>query len=143
LLVIFDPNILISALLTPSGRARRAVELGIAGRFEYAVCPALTDEVERAAARRRIALRLPPGGAERFLADVRGGARQEPDPEVRRVSRDPKDDYLVALAESVGADHLVTGDKDLLELDDPPVRITSLQEFLKALEGDVSRHGIP
>jgi len=33
---------------------------------------------------------------------------------VRAVSRDPADDYLVALAVSINADHLVTGDNGLL-----------------------------
>ena len=56
---------------------------------------------------------------ERFPADVRGGARLEEDPEVVSVSRDPKDDYLVALAVSVEVDHLVTGDKDRLTLEEP------------------------
>jgi predicted nucleic acid-binding protein len=33
------------------------------------------------------------------------------------VCRDPRDDYLVALARSRGADALVTGDLDLLAID--------------------------
>jgi uncharacterized protein len=31
------------------------------------------------------------------------------------VVRDPRDDYLVALARSAGADAVVTGDRDLLD----------------------------
>jgi predicted nucleic acid-binding protein len=50
------------------------------------------------------------------------------------VSRDPSDDYLLALAIAVRADHLVTGDADLLDLTDPPVPITSLREFADLLE---------
>ena len=60
----------------------------------------------------------------------------EPDPtEPSPVSRDPDDDYLVALADSVRADALVTGDADLLDLADPPVRIVALRSFFESLSG--------
>ena len=65
---------------------------------------------------------------------MRGRAQLEPDPpNPPRVSRDPRDDYLVALAVSVGADAVVTGDDDLLDLSDPPVSITRLRSFAEAL----------
>ena len=43
--------------------------------------------------------------------------------DVRPVTRDPNDDYLVALATDQGVDFIVTGDKDLLEWEEqsPPV----------------------
>lgn len=134
MLVVFDPNIFVSALITPEGRARRVVQAGIDGQFEYAICPTLLDELERVSHRPKIVTLLPGETAARFIVDVRGGARLEADPDVRRVSRDPADDYLVALAVSINADHLVTGDKDLLELAHPPVRITTLREFADLLE---------
>jgi len=37
-------------------------------------------------------------------------------PPFARFSRDPKDDYLLALAQQARLDYLVTGDKDLLVL---------------------------
>jgi predicted nucleic acid-binding protein len=53
------------------------------------------------------------------------------------LSSDPKDDYLLALARSSGADFLVSGDGRhllVLELSDyPPV--TSPRDFLEILEG--------
>jgi hypothetical protein len=39
------------------------------------------------------------------------------------VSRDPNDDYLIATALHAKADVLVSGDRDLTDLLDPPVRI--------------------
>lgn len=134
MLVVFDPNVFVSALITPKGRARQVVQAGIEGQFEYAICPTLLDELERVSRRPRIASLVPGETAARFIVDVRGGARLEPDPEVRAVSRDPADDYLVALALSIDADHLVTGDKDLLELAHPAVRIMTLREFADLLE---------
>ena len=131
---MFDPNIFVSALITPKGGARQVVQAGIDGQFEYVICPILLDELERVSRRPKIASLVPGEAAVRFIADVRGGARLEADPEVRAISRDPTDDYLVALAVSINADHLVTGDKDLLDVAEPPVRITSLREFADLLQ---------
>jgi predicted nucleic acid-binding protein len=94
----------------------------------------LLDELERVSRRPKIASLVPGEFAAWFIADVRGGARLEADPDVRAVSRDPADDYLVALALSINADHFVTGDNDLLELAPPAVRITTLREFADLLE---------
>jgi predicted nucleic acid-binding protein len=55
------------------------------------------------------------------------------DPEVRAVTRDPKDDYLISLAEATRADHVVTGDRDLLDLQIESVTITSLRNFAELL----------
>lgn len=45
--------------------------------------------------------------------------------------RDPKDLYLLSLAETVGADYILTGDKDLLVLcNHKGTRILTFGEFL-------------
>jgi len=130
-LVVLDTNIFVSALLVPSGLARRVVQAGVDGEFGYAVCPTLLAELGGVLRRPRVATAVV--ASEDFVADVQLAARVEPDPDVLPVSRDPKDDYLVALAVAVRADHLVTGDADLPELDDPPVPITSLRSFADLL----------
>src|SRR5688572_27841902 len=49
---------------------------------------------------------------------------------IEQVCRDPKDDFLLALARKAKADFLVTGDKDLLELKSyGQTEILSLKEF--------------
>lgn len=54
-------------------------------------------------------------GEVRLVAQLTDLAELVDDPEVRpAVTRDPDDDYLVALAEAARADALVAGDKDLL-----------------------------
>jgi putative PIN family toxin of toxin-antitoxin system len=105
----------VSAAIAPTGTAWALIEAGIAGQFEYVVCPALLGELVDVLARPKISRLLPPGAAERFIADVRGRAWLEDDPAGSpRFSRDPRDDYLLAVAVSVGADAVVTGDADLL-----------------------------
>ena len=77
----------------------------------------LLNEVSDVLARTKISRLLPPDAAHRFVADVRGRARHEDDPSITaRASRDPGDDYLVALAVEAGVDAIVTGDADLLDL---------------------------
>ena len=49
------------------------------------------------------------------------------------VSRDRRDDYLVALAHAAGAPVLVSGDDDLLELELHDLRIVSPRAFLELL----------
>jgi predicted nucleic acid-binding protein len=62
--------------------------------------------------------------AEEVLAGLAAAAigAADPDP-VPRVSRDPDDDYIVALAAAEGCDALVTGDRDLLEAEALPVPV--------------------
>ena len=139
MLVVLDVNVFVAAAITPAGVARSVVEAGIGGRFDYVASPALLAELADVLARPKIGRLVPRDATERFLADVRGRARLEPDPtQPSPVSRDPDDNYLVALAISVSADALVTGDADLLDVADPPVRIVALRPFFESLPGSES-----
>ena len=74
--------------------------------------------------RPRIQKRVPPERAAAFLDDLVTLLDVVADPsKVLPVTRDPKDDYLVALAAEHGVDFIVSGDKDLLEWEGqlPPV----------------------
>ena len=57
--------------------------------------------------------------ALRFVTDLAAQTTLLADPPGphQPVCRDPRDDYLIALAISCGADALVTGDLDLLAID--------------------------
>jgi predicted nucleic acid-binding protein len=53
------------------------------------------------------------------------------------VTRDPKDDAVVACAQEGEADYIVSGDQDLLVLEEyGDVQIVSPREFLEILERD-------
>ena len=111
-----------SAALSRLGNPARIVEAARAGRFVLVISPQLRSELDDVLSRPKIAGRLDPDA----LAQVReaiNAAPVTPDPPAVAVSRDPKDDYLIALAHHSEAACLVSGDADLTVLADlvPPV----------------------
>jgi putative PIN family toxin of toxin-antitoxin system len=88
------------------------------GEFELVVSRLLLDELTRALAYPKLRKRIEPEEARRFVDLLARAATIAPDPEgapsIR--SRDPGDDYLIALAASERA-VLVSGDRHLLELE--------------------------
>jgi hypothetical protein len=114
---VLDPNIIISALLSPLGSPARVVRAFVDGEFELIVSPALLAELERALAYPKLRKRIPPQDAEAVVDWLRRTATQASDPggEPSVRSDDPGDDYLLVLAEHQRA-ALVSGDDHLLSL---------------------------
>jgi predicted nucleic acid-binding protein len=74
-----------------------------------------------------------PDEVANFLDMLRSDAVFHPDPSVvERVTRDSRDDYLVALATAAEA-VLVSSNRDLLEADIGDVDVLSAREFLDRL----------
>lgn len=115
---VLDPNILIAALLSPTGAPAQLVGRWLAGEFELVVSEALLVELERALAYPKLRRRVSAEEAAALVDLLRDGAILAPDPpNPPRRSADPGDDYLLALAETERA-VLVTGDHHLLALTD-------------------------
>jgi putative PIN family toxin of toxin-antitoxin system len=116
---VLDPNVIISALLSPDGSPARVLRAWLGGGFELVVCPHLLDELERALAYPKIRTRVPAQDAREVVDWLASAAEMAGDPDgppaVR--SRDPGDDDLIVLAERERA-VLVSGDDHLLELAD-------------------------
>lgn len=133
---VLDPNVIISALLSPSGAPARLLQAWLYGLFELIISPRLLAELERALAYPKLRERIAPEEAHRvveWLAEAATLARDPNEPPPIR-SPDPGDDYLLALAASEQA-ALVSGDEHLLGLAGnlaifPPAR------FLRILERD-------
>lgn len=131
---VLDPNVIISALLSPSGSPAKAVRAWLDGAYDLVVSPLLLDELERALTYPKIRKRVTPAEAQELLELLRteGDSREDPTdaPPVR--SSDPGDDYLIALAAASQA-IIVSGDRHLLDLgDDLPVY--SPAAFLAVIE---------
>jgi len=116
---VLDPNVIISALLSPAGAPARILRAWVAGAFELIASPALLAELGRALAYPKLRERIPAREARAVVAWLRATAVVVADPrEPRSIrSRDPGDDYLIALAEREHA-VLVSGDEHLLALSD-------------------------
>lgn len=131
---VLDPNIIISALLSPRGAPARVFKAWLAGVYDVVVSPFLLDELERALGYDKLRERITPSEVEELLVLLRTEAQSlgdPPDPPTVR-SPDPGDDYLIALA-SASRSLLVSGDGDLLGLR-PSVPAYSALAFLSLLE---------
>jgi uncharacterized protein len=130
---VLDANVLVAALLSPSGSPALLVRRWLAGEFELVISDQLLDEFTRVCAYPKIRDRVPDEAARQIVAVLRGSAEAVADPaRPLRRSNDPGDDYLIALAEA-GSAVLVSGDEHLLKLSgDLP--IYSPRRFLELLD---------
>jgi uncharacterized protein len=130
---VLDVNVLIAALLSPTGAPAQIVSRWLAGEFELIVSEDQLAELDRALACPKLRARIAPEDAAEFISFLENTALHAPDPPgPRRRSSDPGDDYPLALAESENA-IIVSGDQHLLELADRfPIR--SARDFLEALD---------
>ena len=122
-----------SALLSRTGAPARLVKLWLAGGFELVVSEALLAELSRALAYDKVRKHISREDAAEFVDLLRSTAAIFAD--VKHpvgVSRDPGDDYIVALA-AASASILVSGDQDLLILA-PELPIQAPGAFLAVLE---------
>lgn len=137
--VLLDTNVLISYLLAPDDTATvvRIMDAAFTGRFTLLVSDQLVDEMRTVVVgRARLAQRIAATKIEPLIdalmeigEHVDTGGIDFP-----HIVRDPKDDYLIVLATLGNADVLVTGDRDLLELNAPtPFRIVTLTDFVSEI----------
>jgi hypothetical protein len=114
---VLDPNVIISALLSPEGSPARVLRLWLEGACELVCSPLLLDELTRALAYPKLTSHIDGGDADELLSLLRRGAVTIDDPAEQPpvASPDPDDTYLIALAE-VSRSVLVSGDADLLGL---------------------------
>lgn len=128
---VLDPGVLVSALITPTGRPAKLLVAAQVGSFDLIVSPLLLDELERVLRREKFRRYVDPEGVTAYLDLLRRDAQLAADPETPPPIRctDPDDDYLIALAHSQNA-ALVSGDDDLLELA-KEIPVFSPTEFLE------------
>jgi putative PIN family toxin of toxin-antitoxin system len=117
--VVFDANVLVSALLSRTGKPAELVRRWLEGEFDLVVCEELLAETERTLRSPKLRGRFRDDEVERFVATLRDLGQVVPDPEGPPPvhSSDPDDDYLLALAARERTP-LVTGDRHLLQLRD-------------------------
>ena len=131
---VVDPGVLVSALLTPAGSPAQIYTRWVAGEFELVACPQLLVELDTVLHRPKFRRYATLEEVDRYVTVLRGGASMAPDPApAPGLTRDPADDYLLALAKEAQVDCLVTGDADLTSLVDPSPPVCSPAAFLSQL----------
>jgi putative PIN family toxin of toxin-antitoxin system len=134
---VLDTNVLVSGLLSDHGPPRQLVDAWLDGRYVLVTSLYQVEELNHVLAYPRIAdrLRLADAEVDLLLAallsqgEVVAGVLQLPG-----VTRDPKDDPLVACAVEGRADYLVSGDRDLLDLGEyEGIQIVTPRDFLDLL----------
>ena len=133
--VVLDTNVFVSAARTPRGVCGRILDAACAEIWKMVVSEQLLDELAEVLHRPWVSDWLAKSEAEEFIAAIREIAEMvaDPPPSSIRAVRDPNDEFVVALARSAGVTALVSGDRDLLILDDPEYPVWTPAMFLARL----------
>lgn len=126
--LIIDTNVYISFLINKGNSAIQAILEDT--NMEIIVSEKLIWELKDTIHKRKFNKLFNFSLANEFIAALKERATSmAPTTEVT-ICRDPKDNFLLALAKDAGADFLITGDKDLLVLQQfENTRIITLAEF--------------
>ncbi|MDQ6775510.1 MAG: putative toxin-antitoxin system toxin component, PIN family [Actinomycetota bacterium] len=126
---VLDPNVLISAVISPVGAPREILTAWTQGRFDLIVSPELL-ELRDVLARPKFRRWVSDPAAVEYVDGLTDAALLIDDPPAQPgLSVDPDDDYLIALARAAGADYLVSGDQHLTGLPDPTPPVLTPLEF--------------
>lgn len=140
--VVVDTNLLVSALIR-RGNPHKVLKAWGLDCFYLLITQDLFEEIERVSRRDWIRNKygVKQTQIDRFIALIKLDAKFVMPIKIRDVpvhARDVKDDMVLACAIGGKADYLVTGDRDLLELEGNPklenLKIVSPSDFLKILK---------
>jgi len=148
--VVFDTVALLQAALNVTGPAGACLDVIDEVRATWYACPSTRRECERVLRDPTVRAKNPSltdAKIDAFLARLDDSAIAVPDPPiVMSLARDPDDEIVLNLAIEVGAEFLVTRDRDLLDLMDasrpdgdefrrrfPELRIVDPVAFLQAI----------
>jgi uncharacterized protein len=131
-IVVFDTNILLSALLSTNGNPFRCLALAKIGQVESVTCQEILDEfAEKLLVKFKFSEEMTQAAVDevsRFsrLIEISGT--------LKSVPNDPDDDMVVECAVMGHATHIVTGDKHLLSLTShQDIAILKAAEFVALL----------
>ena len=133
--VIFDTNLWISFLIGHQTQLVRRMLTDL--RFDVYVCSRLIEEIRDVASRDKIRKYVSEKDIDDLLAIINAFCQFATiEAEVVHTAiRDPKDLYLLALADTIGADYIVSGDADLTDLGQyNQTRIMKLADFKEMMQ---------
>jgi putative PIN family toxin of toxin-antitoxin system len=136
--VVLDTNVLISSLVAEGGAPRQVLDAWLEDRYTLVTSLYLVEELVHVLSYPRIAKRLSltEGEIAVILAALLSKSIVTPGHlRLPGVTRDPKDDAVVACAKEGEADYIISGDQDLLVLDEyEGIQIVTPRRFTEILE---------
>jgi putative PIN family toxin of toxin-antitoxin system len=131
---VLDPNVLVSALISPTGASAQLLLELRAGAFELVTSPLLLGELDEVLGREKF---------QRYVAEAEVGVYidllrresvvlEDPDPPSQPVGVDPDEEHLISLARVARVDALVSGDPHLVSLR-RALPVMTPREFLDSL----------
>ena len=132
-IVVFDTNILISALLFPGGSPLLCVSMARNGRIQSVTCQEILDEFSE---KLIVKFTLSEEKTEEIMEEVCQFSRiVRINQELALVSADPDDDMIIECAIAGNATYIITGDKHLLSLVQyQNIQIVKAKDFLDFLD---------
>lgn len=113
--IILDCNIWISLLFGHQAQLVRQILTDV--RFDVYACDELLEEIHDVCSREKIRTRVTDEEMDDFFRIIYAFSHMAKiEQKAQSEIRDPKDLYLLSLAESIEADSIITGDADLLDL---------------------------
>ncbi|MBQ7126467.1 putative toxin-antitoxin system toxin component, PIN family [bacterium] len=127
--VILDCNIWISFLLSKQDCLLKRMLMDT--RFDIYICEELLSEIINVARRDKIRKRVSENELQQLLKIIDAFCEKTTISQIAEsIIRDPKDLYLLSLAETIDANYIVSGDKDLTDLNQHlKTRIVKLADF--------------
>ena len=145
IVAVFDTNIILQAILNEGGPADACVRFVFDGQVRLVITEAVFGEIEDVVSRPKMKAKYPQLRTERrnqLIEKLRSiaAAVQEPS-KIYSFERDRTDEIFLNLALEFSADHLVTRDRDLLDLRDdlefisryPSLKIVDPFEFVQVV----------
>ncbi len=140
--ILLDSNVFLSYAIAKSsvpGTIEALMDAMFERRFVVLVSKELIEEIRQTLRSKQYFMeRVDQASAEALISGIQLIAEElAPLPiDFAALTRDIKDDYLLAYAVAGSADYLVSGDKDLLVLGDllAPLKIRSPRAFLEELD---------
>lgn len=135
---VLDTNVLISGLVSQKGLPRQILDAWLEGRYTLVISLYLVDELAHVLTYPRIAerVRLTQEELDAILAALLSQAElTSAELRLPGVTRDPKDDPVVACAVEGQAGYIVSGDQDLLVLGEyEGIEIITPRQFVELLQ---------
>lgn len=136
--VVVDANVCVSAVLSAKGSPARILDHALgSGPYDFELCAPsqLFSKLQEVLARPRIANRLgwSPAEVAVYARRLRLAVTEVPTEEAEEIpafTRDPEDDVYVLAATLAEASYLVSGDEDILRMDDPPITVLNPAQFV-------------